>query len=75
MILKMLLMLVGVGVTALGGMVWVFALGTASVRYELHLTLRDAAGLPLRPLTKYSIPNTIIPGATNGWATLTPTVG
>ena len=48
MILKMLLMLVGVGVTALGGMVWVFALGTASVRYELRLTLRDAAGLPLR---------------------------
>lgn len=48
MIVKVLLVLGGMGVAVLGGMVWVFALGTASVRYELHLTLRDAAGLPLR---------------------------
>ena len=33
---------------ALAGVVWVFAIGTASARYELELTLRDATGQPLR---------------------------
>lgn len=38
--LKLLLILGGVGVAALGSMVWVFAIGTASATYELRLTLR-----------------------------------
>lgn len=46
--LKLLLVLAGVGVTALGGMAWVFAIGTTSAKYELQLLLRDAAGQPLR---------------------------
>lgn len=46
--LKLLLVLGGAGVAALGGMAWVFAIGTASAKYELQLTLRDAAGQPLR---------------------------
>ena len=46
--LKLLSVLGGAGVAALGGIAWVFAIGTASAKYDLLLTLRDAAGQPLR---------------------------
>ena len=59
--LKLLLVLGGAGVAALGGMAWAFAIGTASAKYELRLTLRDAAGqpLPLQPVVvwRYDYPS------------------
>ena len=46
--LKVLFVLGGVAVAALGSLLWVFAIGTATAQYELRLFLRDAAGQPLR---------------------------
>lgn len=46
--IKLLLVFGSVGLAALGGMAWVFAIGTASAKYELQLALRDATGQPLR---------------------------
>ena len=46
--LKWLLILGGLGVAAVGSIMWVAAIGTSTASYELKLTLRDRAGQPLR---------------------------
>jgi len=45
--LKVLFVVGGLVVAALGGTAWVFSLGQRSVSYVLHLTVRDAQGQPL----------------------------
>ncbi len=45
--LKVLFVVGGLAIAALGGTAWVFSLGQRSVSYVLHLTVRDAQGQPL----------------------------
>lgn len=45
--LKVIFVLGGLAVAALGGVAWVFSLGQRSVGYTLRLTVRNAAGQPL----------------------------
>lgn len=45
--LTVLFVVGGLAVAALGSVVWIFSLGQRSVSYTLHLTVRDAQGLPL----------------------------
>jgi hypothetical protein len=45
--LKVLFVVGGLVVTALGSVAWIFSLGQRSVSYMLHLTVRDAQGQPL----------------------------
>ena len=45
--LTVLFVVGGLAVVALGSVAWIFSLGQRSVSYMLHLTLRDAQGLPL----------------------------
>ncbi|RZK16160.1 MAG: hypothetical protein EOO56_20575 [Hymenobacter sp.] len=45
--LKVLLVVGGLAVAALGSIAWIFSLGQRSVAYVLHLTVRDAQGQPL----------------------------
>jgi hypothetical protein len=47
--LKILFVVGGIAVAALGGLVLVFSLGQSSVTYVLKLTLLDATGQPLPP--------------------------
>ncbi|MGI4736191.1 MAG: hypothetical protein ACRYG7_13525 [Janthinobacterium lividum] len=45
--LKVLFVVGGLAVAALGSVAWIFSLGQRSVSYVLHLTVRDAQGQPL----------------------------
>ncbi|WP_158022759.1 hypothetical protein [Hymenobacter coccineus] len=45
--LKVLFIVGGLAVAALGGTAWIFLLGQRSVAYVLHLTVLDALGQPL----------------------------
>lgn len=49
MILKLVFIVGGIAVAALGGLVLVYSLGQRSVAYQLKLTVLDAQGRPLPP--------------------------